>query len=109
MVCFRSLRCAECMQSGAIDITDRPPAWRLPGLGSDSRPRNRCMRLPASLIDYAEQSDFEFGAFPPPVAKADDTCYISDHTDIAIGLNAKSANADAAKTFLAWVASPVEK
>ena len=40
-----------------------------------------------------KQADFEFGAFPPPVAKAGDTCYISDHTDIGIGLNAKSANA----------------
>ena len=38
---------------------------------------------------------------------AGDTCYISDHTDIAIGLNAKSrAMPDAAKTFLDWVASP---
>ena len=46
------------------------------------------------------------GAFPPPVKNAGDTCYISDHTDIGIGLNAKSPNADAAKTFLTWVASP---
>ncbi len=38
------------------------------------------------------------GAFPPPVQKAGDTCYISDHIDIAIGLNAASPNADAAKT-----------
>ena len=58
------------------------------------------------ITTFEKQSDFDFGAFPPPVAKAGDTCYISDHTDIAIGLNAKSANADAAKTFLAWVASP---
>ena len=35
-----------------------------------------------------------------------DKCYISDHTDIAIGINAKSKNVDAAKTFLSWVASP---
>ena len=28
------------------------------------------------------------GAFPPPVPNAGDTCYISDHIDIAIGLNA---------------------
>ena len=39
-------------------------------------------------------------------SKAGDKCYISDHTDIAIGLNAKSKNAEAAKTFLSWVASP---
>ncbi|NCO16661.1 MAG: sugar ABC transporter substrate-binding protein, partial [Alphaproteobacteria bacterium] len=34
------------------------------------------------------------------------TCYISDHTDIGIGLNAASANGEAGKTFLNWVASP---
>jgi raffinose/stachyose/melibiose transport system substrate-binding protein len=58
------------------------------------------------ITTFEKQSDFEFGAFPPPVVKAGDTCYISDHTDIAIGLNAKSKNAEAAKTFLSWVASP---
>ena len=30
------------------------------------------------------------GAFPPPVPNAGDDCYISDHVDIAIGLNAAS-------------------
>jgi raffinose/stachyose/melibiose transport system substrate-binding protein len=45
------------------------------------------------------------GAFPPPVGAAGDTCYISDHTDIAIGLNPKSAHADEAKVFLDWVGS----
>lgn len=49
--------------------------------------------------------DFEMGAFAPPVAAAGDTCYISDHTDIALGLNAASPNADAARTFLEWVGS----
>ncbi len=46
------------------------------------------------------------GAFAPPVAAAGDTCYISDHTDIGIGMNAKSPNAEAARTFLEWVGSP---
>jgi raffinose/stachyose/melibiose transport system substrate-binding protein len=55
---------------------------------------------------FNTQAQFKMGAFPPPVKAAGDTCYISDHTDIAIGLNAKSPNADAAKTFLSWVASP---
>jgi len=50
-------------------------------------------------------ADFEMGAFKPPVKAAGDTCYISDHTDIAIGLNAASPNADAARTFLEWVGS----
>ena len=40
------------------------------------------------------------------MVNAGDKCYISDHTDIAIGINAKSKNAEAAKTFLSWVASP---
>ena len=55
---------------------------------------------------FNTQADFKMGAFPPPVRKAGDTCYISDHTDIGIGMNAKSANPDAARTFLSWVASP---
>ncbi|KQU74673.1 ABC transporter substrate-binding protein [Aminobacter aganoensis] len=55
---------------------------------------------------FNTQAQFKMGAFPPPVQKAGDTCYISDHNDIGIGLNAKSKNADAAKTFLTWVASP---
>ncbi|MFC6489992.1 ABC transporter substrate-binding protein [Nitratireductor sp. GCM10026969] len=54
---------------------------------------------------FNEQADFEMGAFPPPVKASGDTCYISDHTDIGIGLNAASSNAEAAKTFLSWVAS----
>ena len=50
-------------------------------------------------------ADFEMGAFYPPVANAGDTCYISDHTDIGIGMNAATANPEAAKTFLNWVGS----
>lgn len=55
---------------------------------------------------FNTQAQFKMGAFPPPVKAAGDTCYISDHNDIGIGLNAKSANADAAKKFLTFVASP---
>ncbi|WP_417249172.1 ABC transporter substrate-binding protein [Celeribacter sp.] len=50
--------------------------------------------------------DFEMGAFKPPVKNAGDTCYISDHTDIGIGMNTSTEHPEAAKTFLAWVASP---
>ncbi|GAA0775778.1 carbohydrate ABC transporter substrate-binding protein [Roseibium denhamense] len=57
------------------------------------------------ITGFNAQADFEMGAFKPPVQNEGDTCYISDHTDIAIGLNAKSENADAAKTFLNWVGS----
>lgn len=54
---------------------------------------------------FESQADFAMGAFPPPVRNAGDTCFISDHNDIAIGLNAASPNADAARVFLNWVAS----
>jgi raffinose/stachyose/melibiose transport system substrate-binding protein len=54
---------------------------------------------------FESQADFAMGAFPPPVRNAGDTCYISDHNDIAIGMNAATPNADAARTFLNWVAS----
>ncbi|MFT5193649.1 MAG: raffinose/stachyose/melibiose transport system substrate-binding protein [Cellvibrionaceae bacterium] len=56
-----------------------------------------------SLFD--EQADFAMGAFKPPVQNAGDTCYISDHTDIAIGMNANTPHPEAVKTFLNWVAS----
>ncbi|MEL7179752.1 MAG: ABC transporter substrate-binding protein [Pseudomonadota bacterium] len=58
------------------------------------------------ISGFNAQADFEMGAFKPPVQNAGDTCYISDHTDIGIGMNAASPNQEAAKTFLAWVASP---
>ncbi|NBE07242.1 ABC transporter substrate-binding protein [Paragemmobacter ruber] len=57
------------------------------------------------ISGFNAQAGFKMGAFPPPVAAAGDTCYISDHTDIAIGLNAKSPNAEAATKFLEWVGS----
>tara|TARA_R110002153_G_scaffold232082_1_gene385346 strand:- start:140 stop:823 length:684 start_codon:yes stop_codon:yes gene_type:complete len=52
---------------------------------------------------FNNQADFAFGAFPPPAPAGSDTCYISDHTDIALGLNAKSDNAAEAKIFLEWM------
>jgi raffinose/stachyose/melibiose transport system substrate-binding protein len=54
---------------------------------------------------FNDQAEFEFGAFPPPVAKAGDTCYISDHTDIGIAINANSDNKEAARELLNWMAS----
>lgn len=57
------------------------------------------------ITGFNAQADFEMGAFKPPVLNEGDECYISDHTDIAIGMNAKGPNAEAAKTFLNWVGS----
>jgi raffinose/stachyose/melibiose transport system substrate-binding protein len=58
------------------------------------------------ISGFNTQASFKMGAFKPPVMNAGDPCFISDHTDIAIGLNAASPNAEAAKTFLEWVGSP---
>lgn len=55
---------------------------------------------------FNTQAQFKMGAFPPPVKNAGDTCYISDHNDIGVGLNPKGANPEAAKKFLSFVASP---
>ena len=54
---------------------------------------------------FNTQADFEFAAFAPPVPDGQGTCYISDHTDIALGINASSDKADDARTFLTWMAS----
>ncbi|MGO4333513.1 ABC transporter substrate-binding protein [Labrys sp. KB_33_2] len=58
------------------------------------------------ISPFGAQAQFKMGAFPPPVRKAGDPCYISDHNDIGFGLNAKSKNPEAAKKLLAWMASP---
>ncbi|TCL74935.1 ABC transporter substrate-binding protein [Rhizobium sp. BK251] len=55
---------------------------------------------------FNTQAQFKMGAFPPPVKTAGDSCYISDHNDIGIGLNTKSTHSEEAKKFLTWVASP---
>ena len=57
------------------------------------------------ITGFNANADFEMGAFIPPVPNEGDDCYISDHTDIGLGMNAKSENSDAAKAFLNWVAS----
>jgi raffinose/stachyose/melibiose transport system substrate-binding protein len=58
------------------------------------------------ISTFEKDAQFNMGIFPPPVETAGDTCYISDHTDIAMGMNAATKNPEAAKTFLSWVASP---
>ncbi|WP_088344178.1 MULTISPECIES: ABC transporter substrate-binding protein [Rhodomicrobium] len=55
------------------------------------------------ISGFNTQAQFKMGAFYPPVQKAGDECYISDHTDIAIGMNAKTKNPEAAMKFLNWV------
>jgi len=54
---------------------------------------------------FEEQAGFEMGVFKPPVDKEGDTCYISDHTDIAMGMNAASKHPEETKKFLEWMTS----
>jgi len=56
------------------------------------------------ITGFLENADFEIGAFAPPKS-ADGTCYLSDHTDMGIGMNAASGNLEAAMTFLEWTTS----
>jgi len=57
------------------------------------------------ITGFQENAEFELGAFAPPKKDADSTCYISDHTDIGIGMNAASENKEAVMQFLAWATS----
>jgi len=58
------------------------------------------------IAGFNAQADFAMGAFPPPVPDGQETCYISDHTDIALGLNASSENMEAGLIFLEWMTTP---
>ena len=58
------------------------------------------------ISGFNTQATFKMGAFSPPVQAAGDTCYISDHTDIAMGMNAKTAHPEETKALLEWIGSP---
>ena len=55
---------------------------------------------------FKQDPELELGAFNPPVRKAGDKCYISDHTDIGMSVNKKSKNKEDAYKFLAWLGAP---
>jgi len=57
------------------------------------------------ITGFQENAEFELGAFTPPRKDADSKCYISDHTDIGIGMNAATKNKEAVTTFLEWATS----
>jgi raffinose/stachyose/melibiose transport system substrate-binding protein len=60
------------------------------------------------IAGFRAQADFELGAFLPPLPEGEETCYISDHTDIAMGMNPNIApeKQAAARTFLEWMTTP---
>ena len=48
-------------------------------------------------------ADFEMGAFLPYRPDGASDCWISDHVDIAIGMNSSSEHPEEARTFLEWL------
>lgn len=54
---------------------------------------------------FNEQAGFEMGAFGPPLPEGQDTCHISDHTDIGLGMNAATDHPEEVRTFLEWTTS----
>ena len=63
---------------------------------------------PAGSWDVAlfnREAKFKMGAFPPPLPAGSSQCYISDHTDIALGMNAKTKHPAETRKFLEWVTS----
>ncbi|MCU0514231.1 MAG: ABC transporter substrate-binding protein [Anaerolineae bacterium] len=60
------------------------------------------------ISGFRANADFELGAFKPPLPEGASDCYISDHTDIALGMNAAISDdkREAALTFLAWMTTP---
>ncbi len=58
------------------------------------------------IAPLSENAEFKLGAFHAPVKAESGECYVNDHSDIGIGLNANSANAAEARILLDWIASP---
>ena len=58
------------------------------------------------ISTFRKDAQFPIGAFPPPLPAGDTECYISDHTDIGMGVNSASKNKEDAKKFLEWLATP---
>ena len=58
------------------------------------------------ISTFRANAKFAMGAFRAPLPDGAKDCYISDHTDIAMGLNAASKNGADARKFLDWMTTP---
>jgi raffinose/stachyose/melibiose transport system substrate-binding protein len=58
------------------------------------------------ISTFRGQAQFPIGAFKPPLPAGQTQCYISDHVDIGMGVNAASKNKEDAKKFLEWLTTP---
>lgn len=57
------------------------------------------------ISTFRTQGGFPMGAFKAPLPAGATDCYISDHTDIGLGMNAATRNPADAKKFLDWIGS----
>ena len=51
---------------------------------------------------FRKDADFDMGAFLPPLVHEGDKCYMTDHTDLGLGMNAATKHPAQVKTFLEW-------
>jgi len=58
------------------------------------------------ISTFRASAKFPMGVFPPPLPAGAKDCYISDHADIAMGLNSASKDQADAKKFLEWMTTP---
>lgn len=117
----------QAILQGKLKLSDKPfvdlftalarwPDYVAPGFevqkNTDSKQLfalGRAAIYPAGSWDISQiekTADFPVGVFHAPILAPGDQCYISENLDVGIGLNAKSPNKEAARTFLTWIASP---
>lgn len=58
-----------------------------------------------SIFNQLVGDDFGIGAFPPPVPEEGADCFINDHMDMGMGLNANAQHPEEARLFLDWLGS----
>lgn len=58
-----------------------------------------------SIFNQLVGDDFAIGAFPPPVPEEGADCFINDHMDMGMGLNANTEHPEEARLFLEWLGS----
>jgi raffinose/stachyose/melibiose transport system substrate-binding protein len=51
---------------------------------------------------FRTDASFDMGAFKTPTEKEGDPCYVTDHTDLGIGMNAATKHPAEVKAFLEW-------
>ena len=58
-----------------------------------------------SIFNELVGDDFAIGAFPPPVPEEGADCFINDHMDMGMGMNANTQHPEEAQLFLEWLGS----